>query len=1083
VASSSLTGVFAPGAPALFESLRTLVVAPARVVAPGETVKATFAFSNLGGAAATAVRVRFAMPTGVTHLTDADVVDDRPLVDGHFVDADGALVGDLEPGSQRTVSCSFRVHDTIEDGTELIFQVALVAAETPLVASNIERIGVRSRPVLQNAQTLVTISAPDHPKPESVLTVRATIVNTGSSSANDVVALLPAPDRTRYLPRSARIGGRILPNAESEAFDYDAGTIVAERLAPGQSVVLEYQVVVEAPLQDATRLRAQGTIASRECAEFDIASAEIAIESPVEFENDETTLKVFCDDVVTPGMRIPLALRATNTGTGEAALAAANFDLPPGLVYAPGSAHVDGQPVADDSINGLQFALGTLAAERTIEVGFAATVAVPAGDDNALPIHATLRWRNGSRAFTRTLAVRVAPRFNRARNFVETDRGTAHAREDVQFVVHVYNDGTASERNVRLRVIPGAYLENVRIAESPDEPVTYGEPLDLGVVTPHAERRFVVVARVASPVPDRSSVNLGAALEHDGGTIDLGTATFVVRSRPQIARESVVWELTSHEPLRPHRTADLIVRFTNEGSDVLRDARLALQLPPDLAIERAVEARRERDGLAFGDIPAHATHEARVTLRLLRPVKRGTQLTLEGWLHGHGISPVQFPPLDVPSLAESLFDAAAFHVAPSETINAGDRALYEIHLRNDGDGPADRLLVRVVPTNLAVYVPGSTSINGLSIPDDAGMSQLWSQRGVALTDVTPGLDLRLRYEMIVMSPLAAGTAIDARAVLEWDDGKSAAIAAPTLRVLAQPSLTETSAGTPISIARTFPSDAPAYESPTPLDPNPQGRQPETIESGPRALADVIARAQSALENAPQPMPTSAPTTPADAPTAYLDLDGEALAQTLDMIERSDAGGLMQHAFAMRLLFSENAIGASPDVTMLFGQARLATRAPMERLFLRLRMPRLNVTGKDLEDRESRDALRALVNELLADPPPPSTQRSNALVRLQGPIGLDALRALAPSLETEPLGSATPWLISGQLLGSTIVTGSTQSDLLGQYRRELLGVLAKLSELPLPEFHRVLTSSVNRTLDEALAAVLDVLRAAAHLAVE
>jgi hypothetical protein len=337
--------------------------------------------------------------------------------------------------------------------------------------------------------------------------------------------------------------------------------------------------------------------------------------------------------------------------------------------------------------------------------------------------------------------------------------------------------------------------------------------------------------------------------------------------------------------------------------------------------------------------------------------------------------------------------------------------------------------------------------------------------------------------MIVMSPLAAGTAIDARAVLEWDDGKSAAIAAPTLRVLAQPSLTETSAGTPISIARTFPSDAPAYESPTPLDPNPQGRQPETIESGPRALADVIARAQSALENAPQPMPTSAPTTPADAPTAYLDLDGEALAQTLDMIERSDAGGLMQHAFAMRLLFSENAIGASPDVTMLFGQARLATRAPMERLFLRLRMPRLNVTGKDLEDRESRDALRALVNELLADPPPPSTQRSNALVRLQGPIGLDALRALAPSLETEPLGSATPWLISGQLLGSTIVTGSTQSDLLGQYRRELLGVLAKLSELPLPEFHRVLTSSVNRTLDEALAAVLDVLRAAAHLAVE
>ena len=45
------------------------------------------------------------------------------------------------------------------------------------------------------------------------------------------------------------------------------------------------------------------------------------------------------------------------------------------------------------------------------------------------------------------------------------------------------------------------------------------------------------------------------------------------------------------------------------------------------------------------------------------------------------------------------------------------------------------------------------------------------------------------------------------------------------------------------------------------------------------------------------------------------------------------------------------------------------------------------------------------------------------------------------------------------------------------------MLIVLSELPMPEFHRVLTSSVNRTLDDALAAALDALRAAAHLVVE
>jgi uncharacterized repeat protein (TIGR01451 family) len=165
MAGSLLTGVFAPDAPVLSETLRTLAITPSRAVAPGETIRAEFAFSNLGGAPATGVRVRFSLPRGVTHVAESDLVDERPLGDGeHFVDANGAAAGYLEPGSQRKVVCSFRVHDTIEDGSELVFQAALITAETPLVASNIERLVVRSRPVLQIAQTLVTIAAPDAPK-------------------------------------------------------------------------------------------------------------------------------------------------------------------------------------------------------------------------------------------------------------------------------------------------------------------------------------------------------------------------------------------------------------------------------------------------------------------------------------------------------------------------------------------------------------------------------------------------------------------------------------------------------------------------------------------------------------------------------------------------------------------------------------------------------------------------------------------------------------------------------------------------------------------------------------------------------
>ncbi len=1081
MASTSLTGIFAPGSPTLVESLRTLVLDPSRAVAPGETIRVHFSFSNLGGAPATGVRVRFAHPQGVDHLAGGDTVDDATLSEGSFIDPSGAAIGELEPNGLRRVACVFRVNSTIEDGSELVFQAALVTDQTPLVGSNIERLFVRSRPEQQKSATFVTIAAPSAPRPGDAITVRAVVRNTGSSSAHDVVVVLPAPDHTTYVARSARIDGRVVAGPEGEAFDYDSSTVVSERLAPAQSAVIEYQATIDSPLGDGTRVKAFGTVGSRETSEFSISSAEIVVASPVDFDGEETGLTVISDDVVTPGMRVPMILRAMNTGTGIAERVQLAFTLPQGLVYAPGTAHVDGQPVSDDAIANLTFSLGSLAAGRMVEAGISATVAVPTTADTALPIDAALRWKGAERTFARRLQVRVAPRFSRARNYVEADRGVAQAREELEFTVHVFNDGTAPESDVRLRLIPGLYLENLRIGETADDTIPYDVPVALGFVHPHQERVFTVVTKIASRVPDRSSVTLGAVLEHGGGAIDLGTATTVVRSRPTV--ESVAWELVSHEPLRPGRTVDAIVRVVNSGSDVLRDARVSLTLPPELAIERAVDARRDREGLAFADIPAETTHESRITMRLLRAVSGNRTLTLEGWLHGKGISPVQFAPLDATTFAQAQFAQTAQILAiPSENVNAGERLYYEIRLRNDGDGPADRLTVRVVATNLAVYVPSSTTINGMIIPDDAGASQLWSARGLVLADVNPNVDLRLRWEMMVMAPLAAGTSLDTRAILEWGEGTTFAIAAPTVRVQAQPSMSESTAGTPISIARVFPVEERAIE-PQPLpEPEPTFEVPTVVpaaEAPPRAITELVETITAARGPAPQPAHEDLA-----APVLFVDFTPERLANTLRMLERSNsAGGLVQHLFALRLLFPEHAQNAPASVDETLASSSRALRAPLEKLFVRLRMPRLTITGKDLEDRESRDALRDDVESLNFAPTASPQAPSEGIVRVVGQVEIDVVRALLPDLESAPLGAVTPWLINAQLLGTTIYHGSERADALESYRGQLLHVLSVLNELPIEEFHRVLTSSVNRTLDEALAQAVESLRGAAQIALE
>lgn len=1079
MAATSLTGIFAPGSPALVESLRTLVLDPSRTVVPGETIRATFSFSNLGGAAATGVRIRFAHPQGVEHIAGADFVDDAPLEDNAtFIDPNGAAISDLEPNAQHRVTCTFRVNDTIEDATELVFQAALVTDQTPLVGSNIERIAVRSRPELQNSSTLVTLSSPAQPRPGDVVSIRATVRNSGASSAHDVVVILPAPPQTTYIARSARIDGRVVAGVEGEAFDYDSATVVSERLAPGQSVLVEYQVQIDSPLADGTRIKASGTVGSRESAEFAIASAEIVVVSPVDFEGDETALTVLSDDAVTPGMRVPMMLRAMNNGTGIAERVQMSFALPAGLIYAPGSAHVDGQPVSDDSIPNLTFSLGSLAAGRMAEVGIAATVAVPAPGQTVLPIDASLRWKNGERSFSRRLAVRVAPRFGRARNFVVANQGVTQAREEVTFDVHVYNDGTASESDVRLRLVPGLHLTDVRVSEGRDEPWLYTGPVELGVVAPHNERIFTIHARIASRVPDRSTASLGVVLEHADGAVDLGTASVVVRSRASVDR--VEWELESHEPLRPNRTVDLIVRVHNSGSDVLRDARLSLTLPPELVVERAVDARREREGLAFADVAAESTHTARLTLRLLRAVSGNRTLALEGWLHGKGVSPVPFSALDVPTYAEAQFAQNAQLLAiPSEAVNAGERLYYEVRLRNEGDGPAERLAIRIVPTNLAVYVPSSTTINGMAINDDAGASQLWSARGLVLADVNPNVELRIRWEMMVMSPLAAGTPLDTRAVFEWGEGTTFAIAAPTVRVQAQPSLSESVAGTPLSIARIFPVETPAHEPPAFPQPEPQVQpRPEIIEAQPpRAIAEIVAQQAEAL-------PAAQPSEELPTPVLYVDFTPERLGHTLRMLERSDsAGGLIQHLFAMRMLFPEAVVDGQPQLTATFASTSRALRAPLEKLFVRLRMPRLQITGKDLEDRESRDALVNLLNDIIFAPSARPKAAPEGLIRVEGSVELDVVRSLLPELESAPVGAVTPWLINAQLLGTTIYNDGNRSDSLEHYRAELLNVLTVLNELPIEEFHRVLTSSVNRTLDDALAQVIEALRGAAHIAVE
>ena len=153
------TDIFMSASSVPAEGLRTLVVSPERYIEPGATVRATFSFTNVGGAPAKGLRIRFSLPEGLTYLVDSAHIDAEPLDSlagvGALVKAAGVDIGDVQPGSERQISLAYVVATTIENDTVVEIQAVISSLDIPTVGSNIVRLTVRSKPRLLNGKTHV----------------------------------------------------------------------------------------------------------------------------------------------------------------------------------------------------------------------------------------------------------------------------------------------------------------------------------------------------------------------------------------------------------------------------------------------------------------------------------------------------------------------------------------------------------------------------------------------------------------------------------------------------------------------------------------------------------------------------------------------------------------------------------------------------------------------------------------------------------------------------------------------------------------------------------------------------------------
>ena len=1054
----TLTDVFTPGAPSLPEGLRTLAVSPERELEPGITVRATFTFRNQGGATATGVRVRFNLPDGLVYLVGTGMLDGAVLDDEQgntpLLARAGADIGDVQPGEERRIEIAYSVAGAIENGTPVELQAAVTAFELPPVGSNIVRLVARSRPALQNALTTIGIESRSHePRAGGEATITVRVHNAGESSARDVVVASPVPEHTSYIPNSARVNGREIERDLLAPFDRTHAPVITHSLSASATATVQYRVRIDEPLPDSTLIVARAQVASQETAAFSLEAAALTVRARSDFDDERTSFVLDPEGDVHPGSRITMRLQAYNAGATTAQNVTVSLQIPDQLYLVRGSVRVDGHPLREKKTAASSFDLGSIAARESVELVADAMVASPVPDGTALHVNATLAWATGeesaSRAFERVATVRSRPQLHRRRNRVERSAGyIVHPADEVEAVILLANDGAAAAHDCVLQLHCDPAFDDVRLLDRNTRLELQHTSVELGTLEPYAMRRLTVRARIRTPYADRAEIAIGASIHaQELGEVQLGTVTWRVDSRPAFSSANSRFDLTQDDVFRPNQLVDAYLRLRNEGTDVAQNVRVRLYVSPEARLEAVDGAARERNELVIGEIAPGATAEVRMGVRLLRSLARSHPVSIEAVVSADGMLPVQLAPLTIVTTAEPNFAIGTLRTQPQECAQAGEEIEFILHVRNSGDGPAQRATISLEPADALVYVPNSTTVNDVPVRDVGVQSVLMNERGLSITDVDPGVEATIRWREVINTSTANGTTVRRRARIAYENDRVDEIAAGDLEVRAAPAFASSIVGLPFGLDGMLGPTAQRALSGS-----------EFVELPP-ATPVSQQTAQRALLPAPSANGNGVHAAAHDDGVHVLTaFDRDRLDRAMKFLNEARFGGLITHLFALRAFFPD-AVGGAGDATVR--DLRETLRESLDRIYIKLRVPSYVLAPRDLETAAARASLEAVLRGASAEAP----IELAGTVLLHGHVDIAELHALRDRLERAPLATATPWAIMARLLPS-------QGDALAHYRAMLAQTLDELAETDEMTFIDVLQRKPYPVLDAAL----DVVRA-------
>lgn len=555
------------------------------------------------------------------------------------------------------------------------------------------------------------------------------------------------------------------------------------------------------------------------------------------------------------------------------------------------------------------------------------------------------------------------------------------------------------------------------------------EPCWNGELRAGAAAAFVARLTVPATLGDADVLPVAITAAGEDG-IELAATQFELRAvdRPWIAIDDVVWE-----------RGQTRVTIRNVGATTARDVRL----DGDTDVLVAALA----PGETFSAVVAPAV------ARAASIVGHDGRAVRIGWDD-------QAPPVEV----------TAQLLAPP-TARSGERL--DVRLRVTGAGAVQTLRVRPRAHAAAVYVAGSTTVNGHAVVDGVEGPPLFTRNGLALHDVPAGTVVEIGWSLLPRTPgeLPVDVDVDANGAVVAVEPFSVAIAdAPPFgaRPSALPFFVDATTVGDFSVTAPYTGEAALLPTPPvetaidalPAPPDPSGPQAWTL-----APPDLPSEETSAF-------PASGGTV-----TAWLSLDAVRAASIVRVLRGARGPGMIGHVPSLAVLFPNAIASGDASLDATFARTSEAVRGIFERLFVKLRIPGYRVTLSDFEDATTRRELLALLDGIAAasDPGMPLDARADVYVR----IDRNRLRAARAALADAPLGGPQTLAAIATLLPRNGAGDAAVA--VGTYAGELATTFDAACAFSGDEFTGFLTSHRASELDSARAVAVAVLDAHNELA--